>query len=201
MMKKLLLRIAIYLLVSTGFCAEIYVQDILYDYNEIQLVILEQAKTVVTMAAKKSIVHAVEKHNSLGLVMDEILRRDKRWMSSHNTEEFKIKLQENISGVILKSMVLRNRAMYSEAFLTGNKGANVGAYPATSDYWQGDEDKFKIAFNNVVLPEPFLPFKIVILPGVSDKLIFSNIFLSSLSIDKSLTINIIKIYLFFDLKQ
>ncbi len=147
MMKKLLLRIAIYLLVSTGFCAEIYVQDILYDYNEIQLVILEQAKTVVTMAAKKSIVHAVEKHNSLGLVMDEILRRDKRWMSSHNTEEFKIKLQENISGVILKSMVLRNRAMYSEAFLTGNKGANVGAYPATSDYWQGDEDKFKIAFN------------------------------------------------------
>ncbi|OUR94039.1 hypothetical protein A9Q81_14985 [Gammaproteobacteria bacterium 42_54_T18] len=146
-MKKLLLRIAIYLLVSTGFCAEIYVQDILYDYNEIQLVILEQAKTVVTMAAKKSIVHAVEKHNSLGLVMDEILRRDKRWMSSHNTEEFKIKLQENISGVILKSMVLRNRAMYSEAFLTGNKGANVGAYPATSDYWQGDEDKFKIAFN------------------------------------------------------
>ena len=147
MMKISILRIIIYLVVMIGFCAETYAQDELYDYSEIQLVILEKAKSVVTMAARKSIVHAVEEHNSIGLVMDEILRRDKRWISSHNTEEFKIKLQENRSGVILKSMVLRNRAMYSEAFLTGNQGANVGAYPATSDYWQGDEDKFIIAFN------------------------------------------------------
>jgi len=147
MMKTRLLRVVIYLVVSTGFCADIYAQDVLYDYNEIQLVFLEQAKTVVTMAARESIVHAVEEHNALGLVMDEILRRDKRWISSNSTVAFKIKLQENRSGVILKSMVLRNRAMYSEAFLTGNQGANVGAYPATSDYWQGDEDKFIIAFN------------------------------------------------------
>jgi len=137
-----------FILVSVSLGTEIYAQDIPYDYNEIQLVILEQAKTVVAMAAKKSIVHAVEDHNALGLVMDEILRRDKRWVSSHSNVAFKMKLQENKSGVILKSMVLRNRAMYSEAFLTGNQGANVGAYPATSDYWQGDEDKFIIAFNN-----------------------------------------------------
>ena len=146
-MKIFLSMIVIYLVVITDFCAKAHAQEIPYDYNEIQLVILEQAKTVVTMATSESIVNAVEKHNSLGLVMDEILRRDKQWISSNNMEAFKIKLQENRSGVILKSMVLRNRAMYSEAFLTGNQGANIGAYPATSDYWQGDEDKFTIAFN------------------------------------------------------
>lgn len=146
-MKYFILVSIIHIFISFTLVTKIYAQDIFYDYNEIQLVILEQAKTVVTMAAKKSIVHAVEDHNSLGLVMDEILRRDKRWISSHNRDAFKLELQENRSGVILKSMVLRNRAMYSEAFLTGNQGANVGAYPATSDYWQGDEDKFIIAFN------------------------------------------------------
>ena len=52
---------------------------------------------------------------------------------------------------------------------------------------------FNIAFSKVVLPEPFLPFKIVIQPDAIDRLIFSNIFLSSLSTDKSLTIISIKI--------
>ena len=146
-MKILLSIIIFYFIVYSGGYAKTYAQEIPYDYNEIQLVFLEQAKTVVTMAASNSIIRAVEEHNSLGLVMDEILRRDKKWISSNSTEEFKIKLQENRPGIILKSLVLRNRAMYSEAFLTGNKGANVGSYPPTSDYWQGDEEKFTIAFN------------------------------------------------------
>ncbi len=147
-MKIFLSMMALYFVVNSGNCGKTYAQNITYDYNEIQLVVLEQAKTVVTMAASNSIIRAVEEHNSLGLVMDEILRRDKKWISSDSTEAFKIKLQENRSGVLLKSLVIRNLAMYSEAFLTGNKGANIGAYPATSDYWQGDEEKFKVAFNN-----------------------------------------------------
>ena len=147
-MKIFVMMMALYFLVNSGGFPKTFAQEIPYDYNEIQLVILEQAKTVVTMAASNSIIRAVEEHNSLDLVMDEILRRDKKWISTNNTEAFKIKLQENRSGVLLKSLVLRNRAMYSEAFLTGNKGANIGSYPATSDYWQGDEEKFKVAFNN-----------------------------------------------------
>ena len=147
-MRASVMMITLCCLVNSGSCKKTYAQEIPYDYNEIQLVILEQAKTVVTMAASNSIIRAVEEHNSLGLVMDEILRRDKKWMSSNKTEAFKIKLQENRSGILLKSLVTRNLAMYSEAFLTGNKGANIGAYPATSDYWQGDEEKFKVAFNN-----------------------------------------------------
>ncbi len=146
-MKILQSRVVIGLLVSVVCCAETYAQDLSYDYNKIQLAILEQAKTVVTMAGSESIIRAVEEHNSLGLAMAEILSRDKQWISNDGSEAFKIELQENRAGVLLKSMVLRNRAKYSEAFLTGNQGANIGAYPSTSDYWQGDEEKFTIAFN------------------------------------------------------
>ena len=38
-------------------------------------------------------------------------------------------------------------AAYNEAFLTDNQGANVAAFPPTSDYFQGDEEKWSESFN------------------------------------------------------
>ena len=37
---------------------------------------------------------------------------------------------------------------YPEAFLCDNQGANVAVSKLTSDYWQGDEDKWIKSFNN-----------------------------------------------------
>jgi len=51
-------------------------------------------------------------------------------------------------GKFLSSVIKNNADKYNEMFLTDNQGANVAAYPLTSDYWQGDEDKFINAFNN-----------------------------------------------------
>ena len=129
-------------------CADSNAREIDYDHKKVQLVMLEIAINVVKLATRREIIAAVEAQNSLELSIEEIQRRDKRWMSSFKSHPFKLALQENKPGTILKSMVLRNRAIYSEAFLTDNQGANVGAYPATTDYWQGDEDKFIIAFND-----------------------------------------------------
>jgi hypothetical protein len=41
-----------------------------------------------------------------------------------------------------------NNTAIDEVFLTDNQGANVAAYPPTSDYWQGDEEKWSLSFNN-----------------------------------------------------
>ena len=38
--------------------------------------------------------------------------------------------------------------IFNEIFLTDNQGANVTAYPATTDYWQGDEEKFIKSYND-----------------------------------------------------
>jgi hypothetical protein len=56
-------------------------------------------------------------------------------------------LQTSPAGRFLKQQVQRSTS-FNEAFLTDNQGANVAAFPATSDYWQGDEDKWTNAFND-----------------------------------------------------
>ena len=43
---------------------------------------------------------------------------------------------------------VENNTAIDEVFLTDNKGANVAAFPPTSDYWQGDEEKFTLSYNN-----------------------------------------------------
>ena len=43
---------------------------------------------------------------------------------------------------------MQNNSAIDEVFVTDNQGANVAAYPATSDYWQGDEEKWTASFND-----------------------------------------------------
>ena len=132
------------------FCADtaLAAPDPTYNHLKVQLVMLEKAKDVVALAANNLVIESVTAHNKLNLSLAQIKRRDSQWIASSVNSPFKLSLQENKVGALLKSTVLRNRAIYSEAFLADNQGANVGAYPATSDYWQGDEAKFTIAFNS-----------------------------------------------------
>ena len=43
---------------------------------------------------------------------------------------------------------VENNVAIDEVFLTDNQGANVAAYPPTSDYWQGDEEKWTASYND-----------------------------------------------------
>lgn len=43
---------------------------------------------------------------------------------------------------------MRNVHYYAEIFVMDNQGANVAMTDKTSDYWQGDEAKFKKSFND-----------------------------------------------------
>lgn len=147
MIGKCQILVAVCFIADLMMCVSANAQDIEYDRKKIQLVMLEKAKDVVITASNPIIVAAVEAQNAIKLSKEEIITRDKKWISSADNVPFKISLQENPSGALLKSIVVRNRAIYSEAFLTDSQGANVSAYPATSDYWQGDEAKFVIAFN------------------------------------------------------
>jgi hypothetical protein len=118
-----------------------------FDHLRAQNIFLEKAIDLLGVAANSIIVEAVQVQNAAKLTKDEILRRDREWLSSDELTPFKLSLQKNSAGVLLKEMVDRNGTMFNEAFLTDNQGANVAAYPATTDYWQGDEDKFIISYN------------------------------------------------------
>ena len=74
---------------------------------------------------------------------------DGRWRKETKAED-----QPLISATLtspLSIFLLRVQAAslgtYAEVFVMDNKGLNAGQSTVTSDYWQGDEDKFKKTFN------------------------------------------------------
>lgn len=114
--------------------------------DELQELLRVKIRAVTRLAANRSMIKAVKKQNAQGLTLQEIKKRDDAWRSTKGMTSFKKSLQTNRAGSRLSRAVRRNPT-YGEAFLTDNQGANVAAYPATSDYWQGDETKFTASYN------------------------------------------------------
>ncbi len=105
-----------------------------------------KVRTVQHMALNPLLVRAVRKQNASGLTPEEIARREKAWRATKELTPFKLSLQTSSAGRFLKAQIQRSTS-FNEGFLTDNQGANVAAFPATSDYWQGDEDKWINSFN------------------------------------------------------
>ena len=100
------------------------------------------------MAFNPSIVRAVEDQNEQGLPLDEIKKRDEIWKSAGDSLNALIRetTQNDIARYFQRRV--ENNSAIDEVFLTDNQGANVAAYPPTSDYWQGDEEKWTASYNN-----------------------------------------------------
>jgi hypothetical protein len=105
-----------------------------------------KVRTVQHIALNPVIVRSVRRQNAQTVSAALIAERDEAWQASSETDEFKRSLQENKAGRLLKTHVSASSS-FNEAFLTDNKGANVAAFPATSDYFQGDEEKWSASFN------------------------------------------------------
>lgn len=83
------------------------------------------------------------RHANFG--QSDIDRLDSQWRaetSSGNRKLVDAVLSNSLSGYLTG---IKNRAngLYSEIFVMDSKGLNVGQSDVTSDYWQGDEDKWK----------------------------------------------------------
>lgn len=93
------------------------------------------------IANEDILIQSAGAQTDIRLSRDTILSRDKAW--KENTDVvFKQEITTNTPSQLLKSKVDGAGSRWTELFVTDNQGANVAAYPATSDYWQGDEDKF-----------------------------------------------------------
>ena len=94
------------------------------------------------IAANPDIVQSVVVQNGQRQTLKAIQELDRIWQSSNEITPFKKSLMENKAGILLSRIVELKNDIYSEAFVTDTQGANVAAYPPTTDYWQGDEEKF-----------------------------------------------------------
>lgn len=122
---------------SAAFAAEDHVAAIRRD-------VIPQVRGWLTDAKVVSAVNSQNiRHSSLG--QNDVDRLDSQWRaetSSSNRKLIDAVLSNELSGYLGD---VKNSAggLYTEIFVMDNKGLNVGQSDVTSDYWQGDEDKWK----------------------------------------------------------
>jgi len=93
------------------------------------------------------IVSAVKEENANGKTLEDIKAMDGTWRETPGVADFMKALMESECGKHL--VALRDSKPYiAEIFAMDNQGANVAMSDKTSDYWQGDEAKFKDSYKN-----------------------------------------------------
>jgi hypothetical protein len=97
------------------------------------------------LAADPAVVEAVRAQNDKKLTLTAIQKLDTQWRESAGVPDFVRAHLENPCASALKKHTQPIRAV-AEAFAMDNQGALVGTTRKTSDYWQGDEDKWKKSF-------------------------------------------------------
>ena len=92
------------------------------------------------IAKDAELLRAIKAKNQAGESDAEILQKDKEWQASPRYPLRK-ELVSNACAARLKKLV-GSDPIIVEAFAMDNQGALVGSISKTSDYWQGDEDKW-----------------------------------------------------------
>jgi hypothetical protein len=92
------------------------------------------------------IIKAVKAANAERKSLSSIQKLDAKWKGKAGVVDYMQALMDNACGKYMRDM--QNAMPYiAEAFVMDNQGANVCMTDKTSDYWQGDEAKFKNSFN------------------------------------------------------
>jgi len=96
------------------------------------------------------IVNAIKMQNkkSSPLSEEQIIVLDKQWRAEVDSTK-KPLINATLSNELsffLKNIQEKSDGVYTEIFVMDNKGLNVGQSSVTSDYWQGDEAKWKKTF-------------------------------------------------------
>jgi hypothetical protein len=93
-----------------------------------------------------TVVRAVKEANAANRSVDDIKKIDDRWQSTAGIDDFMRSLMTNPCAERLRALRAEMPEI-AEVFVTDRRGANIAMTNKTSDYWQGDEDKFTKAFS------------------------------------------------------
>ncbi len=104
-------------------------------------------KTVAEWVKSPAIVSAINAQNSknANLSEAEIIVLDKKWRAETKASS-KPLIDSVLANAVSKALMVRKSEagdLVTEIFIMDNKGLNVGQSDVTSDYWQGDEGKWK----------------------------------------------------------
>jgi glycerol-3-phosphate dehydrogenase len=101
-------------------------------------------------ASHPTVVAAVRAQNQqhARLTTDDIAALDWKWRAETESPS-KPMIQALMANALSSFLTLKKRAsdgLYTEIIVMDDKGLNVGQSDVTSDYWQGDEDKWQKTF-------------------------------------------------------
>ena len=109
--------------------------------------IVDLANTkLVELGIEPAIIQAVMDENAKGKTLAQIQEKDKTWKNTPGIADYMKALMESECGKYITG-VLESEPYYAEIFVMDNQGANVAMTDKTSDYWQGDEGKWKNSYN------------------------------------------------------
>ena len=92
------------------------------------------------------IIKAVIAENNKGKSLAQIQDLDEKWKATPGIVDYMKAMMDSECGQHLRK-IQASASYYAEIFVMDNQGANVAMTDKTSDYWQGDEAKFKESFN------------------------------------------------------
>ena len=130
---------AVSMLVLAAGCSSNDAQDAVHTRLE------TEAAKVAAWGNDPVLVSAVLDQNRQQLALAEIQRRDRIWP----TDTGKVLVTAATSGACADRLreLAASDPIYGEMLVMDNKGALVCATSQTTDYYQGDEDKFTRSFN------------------------------------------------------
>jgi len=100
---------------------------------------------LVSLGTDPVIVAAVKAQNAKGISLERIQELDATWQKTAGVADFMRELMESECGQHLQQLQ-EKAGYYAEVFVMDKLGANVCMTNKTSDYWQGDEDKFRNSY-------------------------------------------------------
>ncbi|MCP4982383.1 MAG: hypothetical protein GY935_18035 [Gammaproteobacteria bacterium] len=137
-----------YLLIVLLFSPGLLLAESELSQDQIEDLLSVKIRFATHMGYIPSIVRAVEIQNNQAISLADIKAFDESWKKADQDSNALIRrVTQNDVAKYFQRRVENNPAI-DEVFLTDNQGANVAAYPPTSDYWQGDEDKWTESYNN-----------------------------------------------------
>jgi hypothetical protein len=138
-------------LLALGFAATLSLAAAPLAQDEFTAPLTELAKSeIAAFASDPALVAAIVAQNAVTSAYDQakIDALDAQWRAEVGTASKPLidATLANAASQYLAGVQAASAGKYTEIFAMDAKGLNVGQSTLTSDYWQGDEDKFTASF-------------------------------------------------------
>lgn len=100
---------------------------------------------LIPVCANAKLAAETAAQNAKGMTLEEIQKIDKEWQGAVEVTPIQKEKTTNACAVELKDIASKATVL-SEVFVMDNQGGIVGETEVTSDYWQGDEAKWRNSY-------------------------------------------------------